>query len=127
MNAKQTISKFLKILLVTGIYFSFFAVQLLYNFDLANSQKNNSGQFESKISKEGSKTVSFYQKSTLTYKANIRLNKRFEPNSLVVCNVPIIEICVIHYMPEKLGHYNEQYLISTIPLSSLLRGPPAFA
>lgn len=128
MRTKNTILKLLKVFLISGLYFSFFAVQVLYNFDLANSHKYNSGQFESKISKVGSKTVDFfYQKSTLTDKANIRLNKRFEPNSVVVCNVPIIEICVIHYMPEKLGHYNEQHLISTIPLSSLLRGPPAFA
>lgn len=128
MKAKLTISKFLKVFLISGLYLSFFAVQLFFNFDLANTQKSLSRGFALYNSDGGNNSAhSFYQKSSVTSKANIRLNKRFVPKSFPVCIAPVIEIGMFYYMPDKLGHYYEQSLLSTIRLSALLRGPPAIA
>lgn len=127
MKAKQTITKFLKVFLVTGLYLSFFTVQLLFNFDLANTQKASSGVFAIHHQGHGNSSHAVYKNPSVTAKANIRLNKRFEPNSIPDCIAPVIEICLFYHMPEKLGHYYEQSILSTTKLSAFLRGPPANA
>jgi hypothetical protein len=127
MKTKQTIFKFLKSFLVIGIYLSFFAVQLLYNFDLANSQKSRSERFAFNSVDSGHQCQDYFQKSSFSSKANIRLNKRFEPNSFADCIAPVIEICLFFHTPEKLGFCYEVHLLSSIELSVLLRGPPSVA
>lgn len=127
MKAKQTIFKFLKAFLVIGIYISFFAVQLLYNFDLANSQKSRSESLTFNSVDSGHQSHGYSQKSSIATKANIRLNKRFEPNSFAVCITPVTEICLFVHTPEKLGFCYEVNLLSSIKFSVLLRGPPSVA
>lgn len=127
MKSKQTIFKFLKSFLVIGIYLSFFSVQLLYNFDLANSQKSRSERFTFNSLDSGHQSHGYFQKSSIASKANIRLNKRFEPNSFADCITSVIEICLFFHTPEKLGFCYEEHLLSSIKLSVLLRGPPAVA
>ena len=127
MKAKQNILKLLKVVLVTSIYLSFFAVQLLYNFDLANTQKSSSERLFFNQVDLGSKSHSNFQKSTVASKANIRLNKRFEPKSFADCVTPVTEICLFFHTPEKLGICYEVNLSSSIKFSVLLRGPPSVA
>ncbi len=127
MKTKLNIFKFFKIFLVSGLYLSFFAVQLFFNFDLANSRKSNSENVAYQNLETGSQAHAFYQKASVSSKANIRLNKRFEPKSFPVCIAPVIEIGLFYYTPKKLGHFYEQRLISKIKLSTLLRGPPSIA
>jgi hypothetical protein len=128
MKAKQTIADFLKVFLITGLYLSFFAVQLFFNFDLSNTKKTFSAEFGFHHSNvNGKKVLNSYQNSSVSAKANIRLNKRFEPKSIPFFIAPVTEINLFLYMPEKLGHYFEESVLSSIQLSSLLRGPPAIA
>ena len=117
----------MKIFLISGLYLSFFAVQLFFNFDLANSQKRYSTSAEQYHQNTISKGHSVFQKSTVTSKANIRLNKRFEPKSFQVVITPVIEIGSYYYMPFELGLYSEYNFNSNIRLSASLRGPPSIA
>lgn len=127
MNTRQTISQFFKVFLIIGIYLSFFSVQLFYNFDLSRYQKSNFGRISIHNSDAGAKGNASYQKSSFTAKANIRLNKRFEPKSIHDCIAPVYEIPFFFYLPEKIGDNYDQRLLSSIRLSVLLRGPPAIA
>lgn len=117
----------MKVFLVTGIYLSFFAVQILYNFDLANSQKSNSECLSFNHLESGHQNTSFFQKPSVSSKANIRLNKRFEPKSFPYCIAAVIEIGFIYLSPNNLAHWDEQSFISHINLSTPLRGPPSIA
>jgi len=127
MKAKQTITKFLKVFLVTGLYFSFFAVQLFFNFDLASSPKNylGSGSFHHQVA--GARGFYCFQKTSVSAKANIRLNKRFEPNSVPDCITPVFEVVLFLYLPDNVGCYYNNAIPSTIKSSAFLRGPPAVA
>lgn len=124
---KSIITKLLKLSLISGIYLSFFVVQLFFNFDFSSSPKKNSLWLSYHNSISLKKGITYFQNSTISVKANIRLNKRFEPNSIPDCIAPVIEIIIFYNMPEKLGIYREQSLLSSIKLSELLRGPPSIA
>jgi hypothetical protein len=127
MKARQTIFKLMKVFLISGLYLSFFAVQLCFNFDLASAQINNSRTLS--LQNKGARTQphAFNQKSSISAKTNIRLNKRFEPKSFPYSFAPVIEIGFIYLLPKNLGHYYEQRFISHINLSTSLRGPPSIA
>lgn len=127
MKAKQPIINFLKIFLVAGIYLSFFAVQFCYNFDLANSQKSRPDSLSYNELNSSKKVRHFYQKASVESKANIRLNKRFEPKSFATCITPVTEVCSFFHTPEKLEFCYEEHLQSSIQVSALLRGPPSIA
>ncbi len=127
MKAKKTIYKLLKVFLISGLYISFFAVQLFFNFDLANSQKRYSTSTELHHQDAISKGHSVFQKATVTSKANIRLNKRFEPKSFQVVITPVIEIGSYYYMPLELGLFSENNFTSYNRISTFLRGPPSIA
>ena len=128
MKTRQTITQFLKVFLIIGIYLSFFAVQLFFNFDLSKSQKSNFGRIAlHNQDATGSKGHTLYQKSSITAKANIRLNKRFEPKSIPDCIAPVFEICFFFYSPKKIGYNFDQSLLASNKLVVLLRGPPAIA
>lgn len=125
MKTRQTITQFLKVFLILGIYLSFFAVQLFFNFDLSRSQKSTVGRIALQNQDTGSTGHAWYQKSSITAKANIRLNKRFEPKSIPDCIAPVFEICFFFYSPEKLGYNYNQSLLTSNKLVVLLRGPPS--
>jgi hypothetical protein len=127
MKVKKAISKLMKVFLVSGLYFSFFAVQLFFNFDVANSQKSYLSRLAFGNQDTTTKGHFHSQKTSVASKENIRLNKRFEPKSLQVVNAPLIEIYSIYYKPLVLGLFDQENLYSCIRLSSFLRGPPAIA
>ena len=127
MKANKTIYKLLKVFLIAGLYLSFFAVQLFFNFDLANSQKRYSSRTELEHKNDHPNGIALFQKSNFTSKANIRLNKRFEPKSFQVVITPVIEIGLYFYMPQVLGQFSENNFTSNICISAFLRGPPSIA
>lgn len=127
MKQKLNIFSFFKIFLLSGLYLSFFIVQLFFNFDLANNQKSNLDNVGYQSIETGLQSHAFYQKPTVSSKANIRLNKRFEPKSFPYCFAPIIEIDFIYLSPINLAQCGEQSFISHINLSTPLRGPPSIA
>jgi hypothetical protein len=111
---------------VMMIYLMFFAVQLFFNFDIA---QRSALQNYSAITKvvSGHKTAIHQDDSRPTCKTKIRLNKRFQPSTIPV---------ILNGAPEKPLCYAplKQVALTTSSLyqfnfysAHTLRGPPVIA
>ncbi|HTC00600.1 MAG TPA: hypothetical protein VK705_07945 [Ferruginibacter sp.] len=128
-TSKQTISSFLSKAFVVFLYISFLGVQLFFNFDTgkgptttvhyysSNSNTKNSSPLPciKRINKNGSKQVT------------VLLNKRFQPESILVLNTIQIKTPVCYI--EKANTYLpfDQFIPTSNILARSLRGPPAIA
>lgn len=126
-TSKQTISSFLSKAFVVFLYISFLGVQLFFNFDTGkgptttvhyySSNTKNSSPLPciKRINKNGSKQVT------------VLLNKRFQPESILVFNTIQIKTPVCYI--EKANTYLpfDQFIPTSNILARSLRGPPAIA
>jgi hypothetical protein len=126
MNSKRQniLSCFTKAI-VLPLYVSFFIVQLFFNFDIANHSSNNPFFAPYKITTHRSSSVDKTNKGK-SVQQTIRLNKRFEPQT-----VPAYNNIVIKSPVDYLDKNNYVSYAAFIPASFLLpqsfRGPPVVA
>lgn len=112
------------------IYTGFFSVQLFYNFDntlngtslkkvdIVSLNKNTSFKRECALS----------QKHHTDLKTNIRLNKRFQPKSIIDCSFPVFDPIVKYTTTVSIcKHYDKASFLNYFLLTRSLRGPPAVA
>ena len=126
-TSKQTISSFLSKAFVVFLYISFLGVQLFFNFDTgkgpattihyysSNSKNSSPLPCIRRINKNGSKQIT------------VLLNKRFQPESILVLNTIQIKIPVCYI--EKTNKYFsfDQHIPTSNLLTRSLRGPPIVA
>jgi len=126
MNAKkQHISFWLARLPLLLLYISFFAVQLFYNFDIANHPEHIAGaSFQKNAIGKNSHVI--VKKGSLPNdkKTNFRLNKRYQPRDVVTCNSFIIKPLVCFVTSKLHVHYSNGFIPSSLPTARSLRGPP---
>ena len=111
---------------VMMIYLMFFAVQLFFNFDIAQRSALLNYSTITKV-ESGHKTVVHQGKSKPTATSKIRLNKRFQPSS-----IPAILDCIpdqpVYYAPLKPVALTRGSLYQFDFYSAhTLRGPPVIA
>ncbi len=108
------------------LYLAFFAVQIFFNFDIAQKKANPRYTVFAKVSAGHAENIKQDKtKSAPTNKA--RLNKRFQPSSIPVFFHELVIVPVI-YAQLKLTALSEGNLYSFVFLSThTLRGPPAIA
>ncbi|MDE3234844.1 MAG: hypothetical protein KGO81_02740 [Bacteroidota bacterium] len=105
------------------VYTAFFAVQLIYNFDVSTTSTTALSLQQSTF-----KNVSaFHGASTYSRKRerkNIWLNKRFQPENIPVCDV-VYQNPILFYSDEhSYSLYNGPFLSLHERLAHTLRGPP---
>jgi hypothetical protein len=104
------------VLLLNSVYIIFFTVQVFFNFDSTVDSIYSSSDY--------SKTCSFKKPIHSSQKANFRLNKRFQPKSILLCHSLNMEVptkCVRVIQPIT-GYMN----LLPVPTNAnqSLRGPP---
>jgi hypothetical protein len=109
------------------VYTSFFTVQFFFNFDIASNTRpsfinpfsglvvKNHQASEKKAGQHGS------------HKTNFRLNKRFHPQALPVCNTICAKAPVQYISSENISRYNKVFIHAVILINHSLRGPPVVA
>jgi len=108
------------------VYVAFFAVQCLFNFDITSNA--NARIFLEKANQQSSAKDNHLSLSKSTghssSKITVRLNKRFQPKSIIACDVFAAEP-LVHYVavPKPVYGYNV-FIPSPLPLCYSLRGPP---
>ena len=126
-TSKQTISSFLSKAFVVFLYISFLGVQLFFNFDTGkgptttihyyscNTKNSSPLPCIRRINKNDNKQVT------------VLLNKRFQPESILVFNTIQIKTPVCYI--EKANKYLpfDQHIPTSNILVRSLRGPPAIA
>lgn len=128
MLLKKEIYKPLRGLFTACLYIAFFTVQLFFNFDLQASQAHDlQGNLFQNVVAQNTSHQFFKQKVSVTGKTNVRLNKRFEPESIADCEVPSITISFVRNAPLSLAYYYNDAILSAVTLSISLRGPPVLA
>jgi hypothetical protein len=122
MNIFSAIKRTTFYMLLASVYLAFFAVQCVYNFDVSNlAAKEYFGQqLKTETKNQHPFSVTSQQH---TAKKNIRLNKRFQPETLPAI-VSIVDTPSITYAEKTFFFYNEKAYTATIYQTSL-RGPPA--
>lgn len=115
-------------LLCTVVYVAFYIVQLFFNFD-------NTVHLNSSTSSASVNIFSIANKNILTEKNTspsavkvfFRLNKRFQPKNISVCNVGIISHAVLVYpiLMGTLYSIHIENMATTFLDSYPLRGPPS--
>lgn len=111
---------------VMMIYLMFFAVQLFFNFDIAQRSALVGHSSISNL-ESGHKTVVHQDKAKPTATTKIRLNKRFQPSSIPVIlnDIPELPVLYAPLTPMALAAGNlyqfDFYSAHT------LRGPPVIA
>lgn len=127
MRYKDSILKCCKLFLLSGLYLSFFAVQIFYNFDIASAKRNQHTCIKIASDTAAATSHSFFHLAQFSSKANIRLNKRFEPVSIPECQVPVFECSCIPYIPQKWGIQPAPFFQDAVHHTAPLRGPPVIA
>jgi hypothetical protein len=109
------------------VYAAFFAVQLFFNFSIRDFQKHAKQvivtQHVQKIPAKKSAVLTFTQKNDCN-SSQLRLNKRFQPNSIEF--IPLaIENDFVCYATEKQDYfYYQSPLFYSSSEAHFLRGPP---
>ncbi len=57
-------------------------------------------------------------------KSNVRLNKRFEPSNILLCNNKFLEITYFKNVTPLFNNYNNPFFYSAYSLTNTTRGPP---
>jgi hypothetical protein len=129
MNRKRTnLLFYLARLPFLFLYVSFFAVQLFFNFDIANNPGSITCGSLYKTASVGHQYASVHKTNPAKdKKPSIRLNKRFSPKDIPAYN-PFIVQSPVYYLTEKLFVAAPGVFIpATFLLSQSFRGPPVVA
>jgi len=110
---------------VLFVYLLFFAVQLFFNFGVA--QLSVSSTYHTLPAGKVTHAHAMVISSKSIARQKIRLNKRFEPSVIPGITVPAIIIPVIQVLPKTMGHYICQYYPEVFLSDYSLRGPPVVA
>lgn len=103
------------------MYVCFFTVQCIYNFDIANQSSFKLGLPE-KFEQEHHLKKIFLSKNNID-KKNIRLNKRFQPESFQITQRFITVVPVFHFGTGF--HILTEEPVTKSLTNIALRGPPA--
>ncbi len=101
----------------------FYSVQLFFNFDIANFSNNELLSYGSKIENKISLTAQFPNSEAQNKKPVVRLNKRFQPQSLPSCAVSVTIHETAFTNKVNIG-YTVDHIPVSVPRSHSLRGPP---
>jgi hypothetical protein len=122
MNIFSLIKKTTFDTLLVSVYFVFFTVQCIYNFDVTNgSFKDNFTQLKKANNKQ--QTSFSVAGQHQFHKKNIRLNKRFQPETLPAI-VSTVSVPQTFFSEKNFSLYKEKVYTSKVNQTSL-RGPPA--
>jgi len=120
--------RFIAVVIHLAVYLPFFVVQLLYNFDIAgHASFTSSIKLSTQVSASRMQHAQGFGKNTgeQPVKAKIRLNKRFQPESIVAFNLyqttPIIKWLTL-FKPRLVNTELQSVLLS---FNQPLRGPPS--
>jgi len=122
MKAFSAIKRTTFYTLLASVYVAFFAVQCIYNFDVSNTVTK---AYSVQIKKADDKQQQYLSVASQQHpaKKNIRLNKRFQPETLPVI-IPTINAPLIVFSEKAVADYREAVYTSSI-YQTFLRGPPA--
>lgn len=125
MHPRKNKMPWLSKLPVLFVYLLFFAVQLFFNFGVAQPSVSSTyhKQQSARVTHAHARVIS----SKSIGRNKIRLNKRFEPSVIPGIAVPTIIITVVHVSPKTMGHYICQYYPEVFLSDYSLRGPPIVA
>jgi len=107
------------------VYAAFFAVQLSFNFDVSN-RTNFAQRASLQQQKQGPVKATLTKANNTSKRVNIRLNKRFHPETFPSYAGTVQAPPVVYIDGTKPVHPKEYLLLSVI-LAQTLRGPPAVA
>lgn len=126
-ESKKNISSILSKAFVLLLYVAFFGVQLFFNFDTGNNADSNAfysyqgfaGNIYSHTIKQTNRTKN--------KKATVRLNKRFQPESIPAWNTILIKAPVCYIQTRIRNLPTDQHFSTSDLLTRSLRGPPVVA
>ncbi|MFP5039973.1 hypothetical protein [Parasediminibacterium sp. JCM 36343] len=123
MNKKQQhIPSLLRKLSVLVLYASFFVAQLSFNYSIGSQLYASYVQANTKNSSTAS--IKQVDKHNDT-KVNIRLNKRFQPESFVLGDVPVAPAPINVLLSKPVFGYTTPIILHSQLIVGYLRGPPA--
>ncbi|MBS1627902.1 MAG: hypothetical protein JSR09_02475 [Bacteroidetes bacterium] len=122
MNIHSTIKRTIFYTFLATVYLAFFIVQCIYNFDTSNAvvKKHHTQLHTISSSLQHSFSV---VKQHHPPKKSIRLNKRFQPETLPA-NITTVSVPETIFIENYFSSYKEK-VYTTIFYSTALRGPPA--
>ena len=110
------------------LYISFFIVQLFFNFDIANHSNNNPQLYSyKKLSATRITPVVNKTNKGKTKQQTIRLNKRFEPQAMLVYHGTEVKVPEYCFGIKQPGISRELILPTPYLHPHSLRGPPVTA
>jgi hypothetical protein len=108
------------------LYIPFFVVQVFYNFDTSRQPGSDLASPHYNNINAGQHNIAFsHTNKSQEKKLNIRLNKRFHPESAPCCTSVAIDVPVYFSSAILLSGYASPSLSSSSQLTWSLRGPPA--
>jgi hypothetical protein len=127
MNSKKKYIFFLLAKLpLLVVYISFFTVQLFYNFDIASHPGNiiTSASFQKNEVLKNNHAVAKKAAFPSEKKENFRLNKRYQPRTVVCCDAFVLKPVTCFVFSKQHVHYSTGFIPFSIPRAHSLRGPP---
>jgi len=121
-KTKQNISASLFKMPVLALYVSFFIVQLFFNFDISNHSNNS--YYPNNAQSQAFSGIHKINTGKET-RQTIRLNKRFQPQAMLVYNAVTIKAPVHYFIANTYSHYSNRLIPSIITSAQSLRGPPS--
>jgi hypothetical protein len=112
-------------MILLSLYFGFFFVQLTANFELKNTYNYN--KFSSPTNSVKSTRFNYFSTavfSSVSKKCNVRLNKRFFPESFKIINKIKFEIEPVFISEPTLICYSNPSIVRKVGFSISRRGPP---
>ena len=107
-------------------YIPFFIVQVFYNFDINRLTGSDPSSSNYKNSTAGQQNIKFGNTDrSPEKKLNIRLNKRFHPESVPGCMLLTVDVPGYFSSAVLLSGYTNPILFLSPQLTRSLRGPPA--
>ncbi len=107
------------------LYIPFFVVQGFFNLDTPFCYNQTASVTIGKLDAGIKATPSFHSDKANNKQGNIRLNKRFQPESAPVILPPIFEVAIYLVRANLFYTYPDPLLPSSHLLANKLRGPPA--
>jgi hypothetical protein len=115
-------------LLLLVVYSMVFCVQLLSHYDVAGNVYLHYGKSSGKGTALAAQKAGIQKaQHSVVKKVAVKLNKRFQPKSILSCTTCINELRVVHFVKPFSYSYPDPYTGDSFSGIHLQRGPPVTA